>query len=72
MKSRYQITQELESLRHLQRSKRHNGTRDDLICGSIQALGWILGQCESPSELEKRIDNIVVIDGVMYYEEKVV
>ena len=57
MKTESEIRLELNEVRQLLSKLRANGLHDDIdmLYGAQQALGWILGELEPPSEMEKMI-----------------
>jgi hypothetical protein len=60
MKAKAAIEEELRKVRELLKQLRDENCDDDMLYGAQQALGWALGEAQSPSRLEKIIQNITL------------
>lgn len=56
MKTELEIRRELRAVRAMLEAKRVAGSEDtDTLYGAQQALGWMLGELRSPTELEAAV-----------------
>lgn len=56
MKTELDVRRELKEVRSLLEGARRSGREDaDMLYGAQQALGWVLDQLRSPSDMEKCI-----------------
>jgi hypothetical protein len=58
MKSELEVQRELHSIRALLKPARDRGEYHAMLYGAQQALGWVLDQLQSPTELEKTIREV--------------
>ena len=57
MKTQAKIERELVKVRDLLKQCRDSGSDEDMLYGAQQALGWVLGQLQSPSKLAELIED---------------